>query len=59
MRSNIPLHLKEFPNAKPKGTPEDCQVLIRTVYHFYSRKGNTSLIVLIDNKLIYSLGSVL
>ena len=31
IRSNIPLRLKEFPRAKPKGTPEDKGVYL-TVY---------------------------
>ena len=31
IRSNIPLCLKEFPRAKPKGTPEDKGIYL-TVY---------------------------
>ena len=58
LRSNIPFCLKEFPRAKPEGTPEGeevyltvypSRVLLRTVYHFNSHKANISLISLIDN----------
>ena len=34
-------------------------VLIRTLYHFNSHRANNSLISIIDNQSVYSLGSVL
>ena len=41
IRTDITLCLKEFPRAKPEGTPE--------VYHLNNHKANVYLIILIDN----------
>ena len=63
IRSNIPLRLKEFPRAKPEGTPEGEGVYL-TVYPEWSpnmdrHKASNFPINLIDNKSLNSLGSVL
>ena len=65
IRSNITLCLKEFPRAKPKETPEG-KGLYLTVYpesspntdiiSFNNHQANVYLIILIDNKSVYSLG---
>ena len=68
IRSNIPLRLKEFPRAKPEGTPEGRAVYLtvypelspnKTLYHFNNHLAIAYLVILIDNLYVYSLGSVL